>query len=197
MDRIIEQMKGIEGLFLENAEALLEEEAESEDIAAYHDLEGAGEEELRAFEARFHISLPEDFKALYRYKNGSAFLPLLWPQDGFYRGFRLLSLKEMSEVKTHFQDTNREMAKFPELIGEEELRGLDRRVKPHLFCEKWFPFAEYAGSLYLMLDYDPAEPGRTGQIICYVHDPDFVYYIAPDLTGALKLTEAVIEGLAE
>ena len=46
-----------------------------------------------------------------------------------------------------------------------------------------------------MLDYEPNEKGKIGQIICYVHDPDFIYYIAPNITETLKLTETVIEDL--
>lgn len=72
----------------------------------------------------------------------------------------------------------------------------DRKLKGcfrDFYC--WFPFAEYAGSLYLMLDYNPSQKGTVAQIICYVHDTDFIYYIAPDITEALKLTETVIEGL--
>lgn len=197
MDRIVEGMKRIEDLFLENAEMLLEEEVEPEDLAAYRELQGAGEEALRAFETRFQLALPEEFKALYRYKNGSGPLPLIWPWEDHYEGYRLLSLEEMIRVKTYFQNQDREMADFPECIGPEQLRELDGRIKPHLLCRRWFPFAEYAGSLYLMLDYDPAEQGAVGQIICYVHDPDFVYYVAADVTEMLKLTEAVIEEFAE
>ena len=84
---------------------------------------------------------------------------------------------------------------FPNVIGEKQLQQLDERIKPYLFCERWFPFAEYAGSLYLMLDYNPSEKGEIGQIICYVHDPDFIYYVAPNITEALKMTETVIENL--
>jgi cell wall assembly regulator SMI1 len=36
-----------------------------------------------------------------------------------------------------------------------------------------------------MLDYDPTEYGKIGQIIFYVHDPDFIYYIAPTFTDLL------------
>lgn len=78
---------------------------------------------------------------------------------------------------------------------KKQLQQLDERIKPYLFCERWFPFAEYAGSLYLMLDYNPSEKGEIGQIICYVHDPDFIYYVAPNITEALKMTETVIENL--
>lgn len=46
-----------------------------------------------------------------------------------------------------------------------------------------------------MLDYNTAPDGTVGQIICYVHDPDFIEYIAPNITEALKLTESVIGNL--
>ena len=49
----------------------------------------------------------------------------------------------------------------------------DRKLKGcfrDFYC--WFPFAEYAGSLYLMLDYNPSPKGTVAQIICYVHTPE-------------------------
>ena len=167
MDDIIELIKRNERLFLENAAELNDEEIEQEDIDEYFAIQGVTEDELKAFENRFQIKLPEDFKTVYRYKNGSGY----------------------------FQNENHKMTEFPEVIDEKQLQQLDERIKPYLFCERWFPFAQYAGSLYLMLDYNPSEKGKTGQIICYVHDPDFIYYIAPDITETLKLTETIIEGL--
>ncbi len=195
MNNIVELIKKNEQLFLENAEELNEEEVEQEDIDEYFTIQGATEEQLNAFEQQFQIKLPEDFKHVYRYKNGSGYISLLWPQEGFYRGYRLLSLQEMSKIKSYFQNENRKMIEFPEVIEEKQIQQLDERIKPYLFCEYWFPFAEYAGSLYLMLDYNPSQKGTVAQIICYVHDTDFIYYIAPDITEALKLTETVIEGL--
>lgn len=195
MDNIVELIKRNEQLFFENAEQLNDEEVEQEDIDEYYAIQGATEEQLSAFEQQFQIKLPEDFKCAYKYKNGSGYIGLLWPQKDFYRGYRLLSLQEMSKIKSYFQNENRKMAEFPDEIDEGQIRQLDERIKPYLFCERWFPFAEYAGSLYLMLDYNPSPKGTVGQIICYVHDPDFVYYIASDITEALKLTETVIEEL--
>ena len=195
MDDIIELIKRNERLFLENAAELNDEEIEQEDIDEYFAIQGVTEDELKDFENRFQIKLPEDFKTVYRYKNGSGYMDLIWPQEGFYRGYRLLSLQEMNKIKSYFQNENHKMTEFPEVIDEKQLQQLDERIKPYLFCERWFPFAQYAGSLYLMLDYNPSEKGKTGQIICYVHDPDFIYYIAPDITETLKLTETIIEGL--
>lgn len=195
MDDIIELIKRNKRLFLENAAELNDEEIEQEDIDEYFAIQGVTEDELKAFENQFQIKLPEDFKTVYRYKNGSGYMDLIWPQEGFYRGYRLLSLQEMNKIKSYFQNENHKMTEFPEVIDEKQLQQLDERIKPYLFCERWFPFAQYASSLYLMLDYNPSEKGKTGQIICYVHDPDFIYYIAPDITETLKLTETIIEGL--
>lgn len=195
MDNIIELIKKNEQLFLEHAEELDDEEIEQEYLDEYLAIQGVTEEELNAFEDQFQIKLPDDFKTVYRYKNGSGYMSLIWPQKGFYRGYRLLSLQEMSEIKSYFQSENHEMTEFLDVIDEKLLQQLDERIKPYLFCERWFPFAEFAGSLYLMLDYDPSEKGEIGQIICYVHDPDFIYYIAPNITETLKLTETVIEDL--
>ena len=196
MDSIVELVKRNEQLLLENAEALNDEEVEQEDIDEYLKIQGATKEELSAFENQFQIRLPEDFKTVYSYKNGSGYMSLIWPQEGFYRGYRLLSLKEIIKLKSLFQNKNCKMTEFPNVIGEKQLQQLDERIKPYLFCERWFPFAEYAGSLYLMLDYNPSEKGEIGQIICYVHDPDFIYYVAPNITEALKMTETVIENLS-
>ena len=195
MNNIVELIKRNERLFFENAEELNDEEVEQEYIDEYLAIQGATEESLNAFEQQFQIKLPEDFKNVYRYKNGSGYINLVWPQEGFYRGYRLLSLQEMSKIKSYFQNENRKMIEFPDAIDEKQIQQLDERIKPYLFCERWFPFAEYAGSLYLMLDYNPSPKGTVAQIICYVHDPDFIYYIATNITETLKLTETVIEGL--
>lgn len=195
MNNILELIKSNERLFFEHAEELNDEEVEQEDIDEYFAIQGATEEQLNAFEQQFQIELPEDFKNVYRYKNGSGYIGLVWPQEGFYRGYRLLSLQEMSKIKSYFQNENRKMVEFPNAIDEKQVQQLDERIKPYLFCERWFPFAEYAGSLYLMLDYNPSPKGTVAQIICYVHDPDFIYYIAPNITETLKLTKTVIEGL--
>lgn len=195
MNNIVELIKRNERLFFENAGELNDEELAQEDIDEYFAIQGATEEQLSAFEQQFQIKLPEDFKNVYRYKNGSGYISLVWPQEGFYRGYRLLSLQEMSKIKSYFQNKNRKMTEFPDTIDEKQIQQLDERIKPYLFCERWFPFAEYAGSLYLMLDCDPSPKGTVAQIICYVHDPDFIYFIASDITEMLKLTETVIEGL--
>lgn len=57
----------------------------------------------------------------------------------------------------------------------------DNRIKPYLFNKKWFPFAR-DGEFYLMMDFDPDIKGTYGQIICYIHDPDEITFIAKSIT---------------
>ncbi|MEH7351951.1 SMI1/KNR4 family protein, partial [Gottfriedia acidiceleris] len=42
------------------------------------------------------------------------------------------------------------------------------------------------GDLYLILDFNPTNNGTEGQIISYIHDPDFVYFVADNFTNLLK-----------
>lgn len=118
MDNVIEVIKRNEQLFLDNAEELNDEEIKQEDIDEYLAIQGATEEQLNVFEQHFQIKLPEDFKAVYKYKNGTGYMSLIWPQKGFYRGYRLLSLQEMSEIKSYFQNENHKMIEFPDVIDE-------------------------------------------------------------------------------
>ena len=134
MDSIVELVKRNEQLFLVNAEVVNDEEVEQEDTDEYLRIQGATEEELSAFENQFQIRLPEDLKTVYRYKNGSGYMSLIWPQEGFYRGYRLLSLREISKLKSYFQNKNCKMTAFPNVIEEKQLQQLDERIKPYLFC---------------------------------------------------------------
>ena len=37
-----------------------------------------------------------------------------------------------------------------------------------------------------MLDFDPDREGQEGQIICYIHDPDEIIYVAESLTELIE-----------
>ncbi|MGG1441011.1 SMI1/KNR4 family protein [Brevibacillus laterosporus] len=158
-----------------------------EEYKNYLSLKGASAENLQEIETLFDIKLPEDFKEFYRYKNGSGYhFHILYPEygEGCIEPFYLYSLDVMKETKGYFCDNDELLSEY---YDEQEISHLDARIKPYLFNKKWFPFAQLAGgSLYLMLDYDPASDGKTGQIIAYVHDPDFIYYVADSFTNLVK-----------
>ncbi|MBF1127045.1 MAG: SMI1/KNR4 family protein, partial [Dialister invisus] len=135
----------------------------------------------------YGVSLPEDWKELYRYKNGSGFFSML-PcvlGEGEY-AFSLLSLEQIRRVKGYFQNRDALLTDFPDYFSKEDIgRMADARLRPYLFHTKWFPFAEYCDSCYLMLDFAPGKAGKEGQILCYVHDPDSVTYAAENITDVV------------
>ncbi len=173
---------------------LLDRKIQDEEIRSLYDtylqLEGASEAELDQFEKQYEVRLPDDFRAFYRHTDGSGYgLHVLYPGDaeqGSCNPFYLMSLHEIRETKQYFCDVDE---KLEEHYGEEEICQLDPEIKPYLFHKSWIPFASMAGgSLYLMLDFDPTEAGTYGQIIMYVHDPDFVYYVTSSFTELLRMS---------
>ena len=97
-----------------------------------------------------------------------------------------MSLDDIKNTKKYFCERDDLLENY---YDKNEIEKLDKRIKPYLYNKKWFPFAQLVGGdLYLMLDFDPAEEGQIGQIIFYVHDPDFIYYIKETFTELLKDT---------
>ncbi len=171
-------------------EKLLSEKVSEERIEEYEKyqkINGASEEELNALEKRYNIKLPKDFREFYKYKNGSGYhFHILYPncEGEHIEPFYLFSIEEIIEEKDSFYDEDELMSDY---YDEEEISEVDCRIKPYLKNRNWIPFAALAGgSLNLLLDYDPTDKGKEGQIISYIHDPDFIYYVADTFTEMLE-----------
>ena len=193
MMQLIDKVKKIETYICEYFEDWdLDDPAKEEYLADYQKISGASEEELLAFEERLGIRLPSDFKALYCYKNGSKYfsiLPCVIDQRDL--PFSLMSLQKMESCKKYFQNRDALLTDFPDYFSSQDLENMrDSRIKPYLFNKKWIPFAQYCDSCYLMLDFDPDREGQEGQIICYIHDPDEIIYVAESLT---ELIEGIVD----
>ena len=189
MMQLIDQVKKIETYICEYFEDWdLDDPVEEEYLDDYQNISGASEEELLAFEERLGIRLPSDFKALYCYKNGSKYFSILpCVIDQRELPFSLMSLQEMESCKKYFQNRDAQLTDFPDYFSNQDLENMrDSRIKPYLFNKKWIPFAQYCDSCYLMLDFDPDREGQEGQIICYIHDPDEIIYVAESLTELIK-----------
>lgn len=187
--QISNEIKKIEEYICENFEEWdLDDPVEEEYIDDYREIEGASEEEISAFEEKFGITLPEDVKELYRYKNGSKYLSILpCVIDERDMAFCLMSLQDVEHTKKYFQNRDALLTEFSKHFTSEDIEKMkDSRIKPYLFNKKWIPFAEYCDSCFLMLDFDPDKEGKEGQIICYIHDPDEVIYAAESLTELIK-----------
>lgn len=181
---IVDKSKEIVKYVCENfKEWDLDDPVEEEYIDDYEDLVGAKEEEIKAFEDAFDIELPKAFKELYRFKNGSGYMCVLpCVIDERDMPFCLMSLDRITSCKGYFQNKDTLLADYPDFFSAQDIERLsDSRIKPYLFNKRWFPFAEYCDSCYLMLDMNPGDCGKAGQIICYIHDPDEVVYVAPSL----------------
>ena len=75
---LIQKIKRIEQYALENFEELdLDDPIEEGYWEEYQEIPGASQKEIEAFEKKFSIKLPKDFKALYSYKNGSKYFSIL------------------------------------------------------------------------------------------------------------------------
>lgn len=189
MMQLIDQVKKIETYICEYFEDWdLDNPVEEEYLADYQNISGASEEELQAFEERLGIRLPSDFKELYSYKNGSKYFSILpCVIDQRELPFSIMSLQEMENCKKYFQNRDALLTDFPDYFSNQELENMrDSRIKPYLFNKKWLPFAQYCDSCYLMLDFDPDREGQEGQIICYIHDPDEIIYVAESLTELIE-----------
>lgn len=189
MLQLIDQVKKIETYICEYFEDWdLDNPVEEEYLADFQNISGASEEELQAFEERLGIRLPSDFKELYSYKNGSKYFSILpCVIDQRELPFSLMSLQEMENCKKYFQNRDALLTDFPDYFSRQDLENMrDSRIKPYLFNKKWLPFAQYCDSCYLMLDFDPDREGQEGQIICYIHDPDEIIYVAESLTELIE-----------
>ena len=182
--QISDEIKKIEEYICENFEEWdLDDPVEEEYLDDYQEISGASEEELVAFEEKFGITLPDEVKELYSYKNGSNYLSILpCLIDERDMAFCLLSLQAIESTKHYFQNRDTLLTEFPEYFTGEDIEKMkDSRIKPYLFNKRWIPFAEYCDSCVLMLDFDPDKEGKEGQILCYIHDPDEVVYVAESL----------------
>ncbi|MEK4436835.1 SMI1/KNR4 family protein [Paenibacillus sp. FSL K6-2862] len=165
----------------------------------YQEKKGASEDRLAAFETEMDVRLPEDFREFYKCKDGSGYaFHILYPGDAEREEctpFYMMSLDEIRETKQYFCERDEKLSEY---YSAEEISKLDPEIKPYLFHKPWIPFATMAGgSLYLMLDVDPSEQGSYGQIIIYVHDPDFVYFITDTFTNLLKDSNRNLEIMDE
>lgn len=191
---LIDKIKEIEKYICENFEEWdLDDPVEEEYFEEYREISGVFEEDILSFEEKFNIILPDDVKALYRYKNGSKYLSILpCVIDEREMPFCLMSLQEIEKTKEYFQNRDALLTEFTDYFTNEDIDNMkDDRIKPYLFNKRWIPFAKYCDSCFLMLDFDPNKGGKEGQVICYIHDPDEVIYVAS------SITELVLEIIIE
>ena len=74
--KIIDKIKQIEKYICENFEEWDLEDSVEEYLDDYHEISGASEIEIVSFEKKIGITLPNDVKEIYKYKNESKYLSI-------------------------------------------------------------------------------------------------------------------------
>jgi cell wall assembly regulator SMI1 len=139
---------------------------------------GTTDDELQTFAATLNISLPEEFKELYRWHNGQK----MEINTGPWYGLSFLPLKKVLSECGSWADV---------LLNSspESLVSLSRymsSVPPNCIRlqyanNKWIPFAYDWGGNYLGIDLDPDENGTIGQVINFGRDEERKIVVAPNL----------------
>lgn len=138
---------------------------------------GVTDDLLTAFEQRFSLKLPTDFRALYRWRNGQAA-----NEFGSFQHNRMFSaLEEIADTK--------------EML--DEMIGADFKDPKWWRCG-WVPFLSNGGGDHLCLDLITEDGSNPGQLIAFWHDWEERSIEYPNFTVWLtELVQSMEDGTLE
>jgi cell wall assembly regulator SMI1 len=138
---------------------------------------GATVESLAAFEERFALELPPEFRALYMWRDGQDSDELASLQDN-----RMLSsLRDIADTK--------------EML--DGMIGFDFD-DPRWWRRGWIPFLSNGGGDHLCLDLAAEDGGEPGQVVAFWHDWEDRSVEYPSFSEWLKgLVESMENGTLE
>jgi len=133
---------------------------------------GATPQELDAFEAKFRLSLPPDFRELYQWRNGQSGSASLENNRMFSSLDEIASTKEMLDgmIGTDFDD-------------------------PKWWRQGWVPFLANGGGDHLCVDLTAEDSGTPGQLLEFYHDDETRSVEYPNLEAWLtELADSMENG---
>lgn len=136
-------------------------------------LPGVNDEQWRSFEAALGLSLPDEMREFFRWRNGQA----LDCYAGLVGNFGLMATATMLE----------ERAALNELLRSGEIEV------PNWWSPGWVPFLDDVAGDFYCLDTEGTFTGQAGQIICYWHDYGRRSVIAPDFSSWLSTVVTRLE----
>lgn len=139
---------------------------------------GANADELSTAELAMGVTMPAEWKELYRIHNGMNGDENL---GSLFHGMNFLTLAQVvQEVKSASGETE----------GDTSLEAADPGIQTaNIFNPKWIPLANDWGACTIRIDLAPGEGGQVGQIICTDSDDSIAMLLAPGL-GAFLTTFA-------
>ena len=125
---------------------------------------GASEADFAELEQTLGYALPEEFKELYRVANGETDI------GSVFAGEEWLSIERIIDEYNIWQELYQN-GTFQEDDGTPYGCEPEAGIKPDFWWNpKWIPLSADGGGNGKMIDLDPAEQGRVGQIIQMWHD---------------------------
>ena len=125
---------------------------------------GASEADFAELEQTLGYALPEEFKELYRVANGETDI------GSVFAGEEWLSIERIIDEYNIWQELYQN-GTFQEDDGTPYGCEPEAGIKPDFWWNpKWIPLSADGGGNSKMIDLDPAEQGRAGQIIQMWHD---------------------------
>jgi len=165
--KIIDKIKQIEKYICENFEEWdLEDPVEEEYLVDYHEISGASETEIVSFEKKIGITLPNDVKEIYKYKNGSKYLSI-FPCiiDEREMPFCLMSLQDIENTKEYFQNKDVLLTELNEYFSKDELYNLFYNTCKRAITLGAVKIFLYCNSLSSSVDYEKVAKDLNIEII--------------------------------
>ncbi|MBX0289530.1 SMI1/KNR4 family protein [Hymenobacter sp. HSC-4F20] len=136
--------------------------------------DGAAESELSGLEAAVGRPLPNDYKALYRWRNGL-------DEDANNLGslFYGLSFVPLARVAAAFQSRSQDPEMFPAVYAQALVKA-DNVLHPY-----WLQLGFDGSHTWLCVDLDPAPAGRYGQVILVDEETQAAFQVAESVEALL------------
>ena len=126
---------------------------------------GASEADFAELEQTLGYALPEEFKELYRVANGETDI------GAVFAGEEWLSIERIIDEYDIWQALHADGSFQNDDGSDFGCQPEDAGIKPDFWWNpKWIPLTADGGGNSKMIDLDPAEQGRAGQIIQMWHD---------------------------
>ena len=164
-------------------------------------IKGARDRDLQRAQRKTGIKLTEDLTSFYKIMDGSDRNLIFIVHTDEITPVEFNSL-EQALKSWSFLDPK--PAQYVERInqqyqGYEQSPPRDKRIQPSMWANLgWFPFGDFnGGSTKVYLDMNPTNAGEAGQIIAYQHDPDAIYFVAPNFLTFLIKSNDLLEKFSE
>lgn len=129
------------------------------------------DDEIKEIELKLEHTFSENFKGIYKYLND---------KTNIIMGFSSITSDDILFISEQAKKINDEVISNLLVINE-------GYIKDEYWNNGRIPFAQDGNGSYIMLDLEPGEKGRVGQIIGFDSDYDKVFVISDSIEEFLEL----------